>query len=136
MKPYALKAGEGWTYHFGIDFTVKAGELQPERGAAFVEYTTRKGEEPPDHTHPTEDEVFYVLEGEITFRCGGESFEVGSGGFVYLPKGIQHGYTIQSDGDARLLAVTFPPRQPTGEGWGGFISDMERDAKRVSEPQS
>ncbi len=25
MRPYALKAGEGWTYHNGIDFTVKDG---------------------------------------------------------------------------------------------------------------
>jgi quercetin dioxygenase-like cupin family protein len=55
--------------------SVKAGELHPGRGAAFIEYTTRQGEELPDHTHPTEDEIFYVLQGELTFRCGDESFE-------------------------------------------------------------
>ena len=27
-QPYALKAGEGWTYRFGIDFTVKASEVR------------------------------------------------------------------------------------------------------------
>ena len=32
-RPYALKAGEGWTYRFGIDFTVKAGEIQDGSGA-------------------------------------------------------------------------------------------------------
>lgn len=42
---------------------MKAGELHPGRGAAFTEYTTRKGEEPPDHIRPTEDEIFYVLNG-------------------------------------------------------------------------
>jgi hypothetical protein len=42
---------------------VKAGELHPGRGAAFTEYTTRKGEEPLDHIRPTEDEIFYVLNG-------------------------------------------------------------------------
>ena len=65
MGPYALKPGEGWTYNDGIDFTVKAGELRSTNGATFIEYLTRKGEEPPDHTHPSEDEMFYVLEGEL-----------------------------------------------------------------------
>lgn len=71
IRPYALKAGEGWTYRFGIDFTVKAGEVQEGSGAAFLEYVTKRGEEPQDHTHQSEDEMFYVLEGAITFRCGG-----------------------------------------------------------------
>lgn len=134
MNPYALKSGEGRTYRFGIDFTVKAGERHPGRGAAMMEYTTRKGEEPPDHTHPTEDEIFYVLSGELTFRCGGQSFDVGDGGFIYLPQGIEHGYTIQSEGPARLLTVTFPTREAIGEGWGGFIADLEGQGELVAGP--
>ncbi|MDB5059172.1 MAG: Cupin 2, conserved barrel domain protein [Chloroflexi bacterium] len=136
MGPYALKSGEGWTYRFGIDFTVKAGEMTPGRGAAFTEYTTRQGEEPPDHTHPTEDELFYVLAGALTFRCGDESFDVENGGFVYLPKGIEHGYTIRSEDPVRLIAVTFPTRTAGGEGWGGFIGDLEREGELVAEPQN
>lgn len=136
MRPYALKAGEGWTYQYGINFTVKAGELQPGRGAAFTEYTTQKGEEPPVHTHPTEDEIFYVLAGELTFRCGDESFDVGEGGFIYLPQGIEHGYTIQSEEPVRLLAITFPTRPTAGAGWGGFIADVESQGERVATPQT
>jgi len=133
MRPYTLKAGEGWTYRYGIDHTVKAGELHPDRGAAFMEYTTRKGEEPPDHTHLTEDEIFYVLNGELTFHCGGESFDVGDGGFIYLPQGIEHGYTIRSEGPVRLIAVTFPTKA-SGEGWGGYIADVEGQGELVAEP--
>ncbi len=135
MGPYTLKSGEGWTYRYDIDFTVKAGELRPGRGAAFIEYTTRKGEEPPEHTHPTEDEIFYVLNGELTFRCGGESFDVGAGGFIYLPQGIQHGYTIRSEEPVRLIVVTFPTRAPSGAGWGGFIADVEGQGQLVAEPE-
>jgi quercetin dioxygenase-like cupin family protein len=134
MPPYTLKAGEGRTYRYGIPFVVKAGELQPGRGAAFTEYTTRKGEEPPDHTHPTEDEIFYVLAGEMTFRCGGESFDVSQGGFMYLPRGIKHGYTIRSESAVRLIVVTFPTRENAGEGWGGFIADVERQGELVASP--
>ena len=135
MKPYTLKAGEGRTICYGIDFTLKAGELHPGRGAAFTEYTTRKGEEPPDHTHPTEDEIFYVLNGELTFRCGGESFDVGEGGFMYLPQGIKHGYAIRSDGPVRLITVTFPTRSSEGVGWGGFVADMEAQGETVAAPE-
>jgi quercetin dioxygenase-like cupin family protein len=123
-RPYALKAGEGWTYRFGIDFSVKAGEVPADSGVAVLEYVTQKGEEPPDHTHRTEDEIFYVLEGAVTFRCGGESFDVEQGGFMFLPRGIKHGYTLRSDGPVRLLVVTAPVRDGFG-GWGGFVSDME-----------
>ena len=135
-RPYALKAGEGWTYRFGIDFTVKAGEVQEGSGGAFLEYVTRKGEEPPDHTHPTEDELFFVVEGAVTFRCGGESFDLEKGGFVFLPRGIEHGYTLRSDGPVRLIAVTSPVREGSSGGWGGFVSDMELgQGELIAKPQ-
>lgn len=124
IRPYALKAGEGWTYRFGVDFTVKTGEARGG-GAAVLEYETRSGEEPPDHTHGTEDEMFYVLEGAITFRCGGESFDLEQGGFIFLPHGIEHGYTIPGGDPVRLLVVTAPAREGSGRGWGGFVADME-----------
>ena len=125
IRPYALQAGEGWTYLFGIDFTVKAGEVQEGNGAAFLEYVTRQGEEPPDHTHTTEDEIFYVLEGAITFRCGEETFDLEAGGFIFLPRGLPHGYTIRSENPARLIVVTSPVREGSSRGWGGFVADLE-----------
>ena len=133
MRPYMLQAGEGWTYRYGIDHTIKAGELHPGRGAAFMEYTTRQGEEPPAHTHRTEDEIFYVLTGELTFHCGGETFDLSAGGFIYLPQGIEHGYTIRSDGSVRLIVVTFPTTT-VGAGWGGYSADVEGQGELVAGP--
>ena len=124
-QPYALKAGEGWIYRFGIDFAVKAGEAQGGSGAAIMEYVTRQGEEPPSHTHQTEDEMFYVLEGAITFGCGEATFDLEQGGFILLPHGVEHGYTIRNEDEVRLLVVTSPVREPASNGWGGFVSDME-----------
>lgn len=127
-SPYALKAGEGQTYHFGVDFIVKVGEIGQGRRLAVVEYTTRAGEEPDDHTHGTEDEMFYVRQGALTFRCGDQRFDVEEGGFVFLPCGIKHGYEIRSSGDARLLVITAPaPAGGEPAGWGGFVADFERD---------
>ncbi len=131
MKPYALAAGEGRTFDYGIPHVVKAGELLPGRGAAFFELTTRAGEEPPPHTHRTEDEVFYVLEGSLTFHCDGQDFPVTAGGFMYLPRGLQHGYTIPTGADVRLLVVTFPVRE-TGPGWGGYLADVETQGELLN----
>ena len=126
-QPYALKAGEGWTYRlFGVDFTVKAGEMPAGNGAAIMEYVTRKGEEPGEHTHPTEDEMFYVLEGRITFLCDGERFDLETGGFIFLPHGSPHDYTFPDEEPVRLLIVTAPVRKEVGGGWGGFVSDLEK----------
>jgi quercetin dioxygenase-like cupin family protein len=133
-RAYALRAGEGWTYNFDIDFVVKAGEMGSGRRLAFVEYVTRAGEEPEDHVHPTEDEIFYVLRGDLTFRCGDEEFEVSDGGFVFLPRGVEHGYQIRSEGDVRLLAVTSPAQEDARGGWGGFIGDVETQGELRSAP--
>ncbi len=133
-RPYALDAGEGWTYNYGIDFTVKAGELGRGRRLAFVEYTTRSGEEPPDHTHGTEDEIFYVLQGDLTFRCGADRFDLSDGGFIFLPRGIEHGYQITSDREVRLLAVTAPAQEDAVGGWGGFVADFEAQGEPRGTP--
>ena len=125
IRPYALEADEGWTYRFGVDFVVKASEVQEGSGVAFLEYVTRKGEEPPSHTHETEDEIFYILEGAVTFQCGGETFNVKNGGFIFLPRGIEHSYTILSDDPVRMIVVTAPVREMVKGGWGGFVADME-----------
>ena len=133
-EPYALKAGEGWTYNMGIDFTVKASEVRAGSGMAMMEYSTRKGEEPEDHTHASEDEIFYVLEGALSFRCGAETFELETGGMVFLPRGIEHGYTIRGEGPVRLLVVTAPARDGASGGWGGFSADLETGAGLVARP--
>ena len=134
-RPYALKAGEGWVYRYGVDFTVKSSEIQKGSGAAVLEYSTKQGEEPPRHTHKTEDEMFYVLEGSITFHCGDESFALEAGDFIFLPCGIQHGYTIRGTGTVRLLVITSPVRNEAAGGWQGFVADMESgQAELIAKP--
>jgi quercetin dioxygenase-like cupin family protein len=136
-KPYALQPGDGWVYRSDIDYVVKAGEAQPAHGAAVMEYTARKGEEPDPHTHKTEDEMFYILSGTLTFRCGEKSFEVKKGGFVFLPHGIEHGYSVRSKEPAQLLVITSPVRRSQKKGWNGVIGDIESSKKDlVSRPSA
>ena len=125
IKPYALSRDEGRIYEvYGLPFNIKAGSYETHDGLTFIEFVTRKGEEPGRHTHDGEDEIFYVLEGEVEFWCGGETFRVSEGGFVFLPRNIEHGYTILSDGDVRFLIVCTPPR---------WAESLEVDGEPVSE---
>ena len=130
LQPYALQTGEGWSYHFdklGVDFVFKVGAHRHGRRLAIVEFTTRAGEEPADHTHATEDEFAYVIEGLVAFRCGDERFEVADSGCVFLPRGIEHGFQILSPGDVKLLVVTAPAPDDTTRGWGGFFGRVEQE---------
>jgi len=123
MKPYALAEGEGRTYEWhGVLFTVKAASAETGGALAFWEVTTRKGEEPHIHMHE-EDEIFYVLSGSLTFRCGGRSFKVRENGFAFLPRGIPHSYTIHSK-EVRLLGLSAP------SGFGDHIEQTGTLVKR------
>jgi quercetin dioxygenase-like cupin family protein len=136
-EPYALPAGQGWTYRFsplGVDFVVKVGEQRHGRRLAVFELTTRAGEEPPVHTHATEDEIFYVLDGELAFRCGEDRFHAATGAFVFLPRGIPHGYQITGTDPVKLLVITTPAPDDGVPGWSGFIGNVERDEELRSSP--
>ncbi|SRR6266540_6849147 len=121
-NPYALAEGEGRSYAWhGVFFTIKAAAAETGGALSIWEVTTRKGEEPQTHTHE-EDEIFYLLSGSLTFYCGEQSFNVKDNGFVFLPRGIAHSYTIDSE-DTRLLGFSTP------SGFGDYIEQTGKPIK-------
>jgi quercetin dioxygenase-like cupin family protein len=121
MKPYALAGGEGRAYEWhGVLFTIKAAASETGGALSIWEVTTRPGEEPQAHTHQ-EDELFYVLSGAMTFTCGEETRSAKDGAFVFLPRGVPHSYTIDSE-EARLLGFSIP---------SGFGDHIERTGRPV-----
>jgi quercetin dioxygenase-like cupin family protein len=75
--------------------------------AALISSVERSGCEPPLHRHRNEDEIVYVLAGELTFYVAGEPRSLLSGECLLLPRGVEHGYRVESD-EARLLTVVMP----------------------------
>ena len=59
------------------------------------------------HVHYTDDEGFYVLEGELTFYVGEQRYAAGPGTFVFLPHGVAHSYTFETD-VVRMLSIVAP----------------------------
>ena len=105
--------GEGeqlWFAGGGL-FTMKA--TSAETGGAFALFEDREvlGKPTPLHLHPDDDEVTYVLEGEILVHIQGQEHRVGEGGVFVAPRGVPHAFLVTSE-TARLLCLTVP-----GTGW-------------------
>jgi quercetin dioxygenase-like cupin family protein len=74
---------------------------------ALIHSVERRGCEPPRHRHRNEDELVYVLEGELTFYVGEDPYVVATGNCLLLPKGQVHGYRVESQ-EATLLTTLMP----------------------------
>jgi mannose-6-phosphate isomerase-like protein (cupin superfamily) len=77
---------------------------------------------PGAHSHP-EDDVFYVVEGTMTFLLGERWVEAPRGSFVVAPGGTTHDFENRSDTRAGALNFSIP---------GGFEADMPSIAEWFS----
>jgi uncharacterized cupin superfamily protein len=59
----------------------------------------------PLHTHNSDDEAWYVLEGALRFRLGDEEVEAHAGGAVIAAAGTPHTYWNPRPEPARYLLV-------------------------------
>jgi mannose-6-phosphate isomerase-like protein (cupin superfamily) len=66
----------------------------------------RHGPEP--HEHRDEDDVFYVLEGELTFDVGSGEVPAPAGTFVLVPPGVRHTFANRTAEPVRVLNIHAP----------------------------
>ena len=76
-------------------------------GGALSVFETTVEDGPPLHVHDREDECFYVLDGELSIRCGRDAFDAPAGSFVFLPRRRPHRFWAR-DQSARLLLIVVP----------------------------
>ncbi|GAA5161743.1 hypothetical protein GCM10023321_46440 [Pseudonocardia eucalypti] len=69
---------------------------------------------PGTHTHP-EDDVFYVLDGTMTFLVGDHWFDAPKGSFVLAPGGTPHDFQNRTGAPTGALNISVP---------GGFEPHM------------
>ena len=75
---------------------------------SLVEAVCRPGYATPQHIHYLEDEAVYVLAGRLTFYFGARQVLAVPGSYVYLPRGIAHGFRVHEVTPARMLCWTVP----------------------------
>jgi quercetin dioxygenase-like cupin family protein len=79
-----------------------------EGAYSLLHLTANPGFETPYHVHQSEDEAFYVLEGGVTVVHEGKTIETGPGGYIFLERGVPHGFRNSRDTTARLLIHAIP----------------------------
>jgi mannose-6-phosphate isomerase-like protein (cupin superfamily) len=112
-----LEPGEGQAIWFLRNrMTIKATARSTGGAYGLVESLIAPGFSPPLHVHHREDEAFWVLEGEVSMRCGERTFRAGPGAFVFLPRDVPHTFVVEGNVPVRMLTLLTP-----GGGEGVFI---------------
>jgi quercetin dioxygenase-like cupin family protein len=83
-------------------------ELAPEVKASgsLTVMTLRVEGGPPRHVHTYEDESLFVFTGELAVECGADQFRAEAGAFVFLPRGVPHGFHSVNGPATGLLIAT------------------------------
>lgn len=78
------------------------------KGALTVmQFDDTIGHAPPLHVHGGQDEVWVLLDGEVSFFVGDRRHDLTAGQVALGPRGVPHSYVVRSPGSR--LAVVFAP---------------------------
>lgn len=105
-----IEPGDG-THHWvmGVLATIKASGDTTGSTMTIAEFEAPPGWEIPPHRHLEEDELFYVLDGEVTFWCDGVESTFTRGGMAWLPRQKAHMFRVTESGPARLFNIHTGP---------------------------
>src|SRR5215471_5026334 len=133
-------------WYMGMLLTNLAETADTNGAFSLFEATLVPGTEPPPHVHSREDELFYVLEGELDVYVGEEVFNGKTGECIFLPRLKPHAFIIRSP-RLRLLILFTPggleeafrsgasPAQNLNPPMGALTysaEDLEQTAQRFS----
>jgi mannose-6-phosphate isomerase-like protein (cupin superfamily) len=95
-----------------------------DSGGEFVLFKVPAGPKagPPLHMHQIENELFWVLEGELDVQVGTEIIRLAPGSCAYAPRMIPHTWQTVGERDVRFLALAEP---------AGHLEAFMRDLTRL-----
>ena len=129
-----VRADEG-ERHGVIGHTIVFKTLGKELGgAAFVwETQSPPGAIVPPHIHRVEDELIYVVEGQLEVTVGAETYTLGTGDLVKMPRGVPHGIRMAESGPAKTLWTVVPAGKMEGlfQALGGLPANEPPDLEQI-----
>jgi mannose-6-phosphate isomerase-like protein (cupin superfamily) len=126
---HTLRRDEGQPFWFlGTLTTIKATGEQTGGVFGLIEQISPPGFGPPPHVHYNEDEAFYILEGEVTFYCGEETFHATAGSYVFFPRGVPHRFEVGGTKPAKLIQLNTPA------GFEHFFAEVGTPAQELTLP--
>lgn len=130
VKPYSVEAKNApafWSQ--GILWTILATADQTGGSYSLIEELCSEHSGPPPHTHE-QDEVLYIIEGEVTLIAGAQRVTATAGSLAYIPAHCVHSFRVDVN-ETRLLNFYLP---------GGFErviteSALPADARTLPPPE-
>jgi mannose-6-phosphate isomerase-like protein (cupin superfamily) len=109
VSAVSVAEGGGDAYWFTNNrMTIKVRAADTGGAFGVVEGIGPAGSSPPLHVHHREHELFLLLEGSLTVRCGDETFRAEPGSVTFLPRGVPHTFVVEGAQPARLLSICVP----------------------------
>lgn len=125
----AVAPSEGQTvWVLGDRYTFKVTGEQTNGMYTLIEQQVMPQSRPPPHIHHTEDEAFYMLEGEVTFFSGNATVQATAGTFIHVPRGTVHTFKNESSAPARMLVLITPA------GFEQFFKEVGQSTNDASIP--
>ena len=92
----------------GLGVTFKLSSEDTGGSISIVEHPIAPGILVPPHTHTREDEISYVLEGEIGARIGDEVMRAIPGCYIVKPRNVKHTFWNAGLMPARFIEIISP----------------------------
>ena len=109
MPGFAFGPHEGPAYHLhGAHVVIKASGQDTLGQLGVMESTYPPALSVHPHVHAGENEMFYLLQGELTGFCGDDRWTATPGSFVFVPRDQPHGFSVTSSEPARAIVITGP----------------------------
>ncbi len=109
----------------GDKVTIKLASDQSPHGLAIVVVDVPPGSGTPCVTHAKEEEIYFVIEGELLMHSPTVRHHLHAGDMVHLPPMTPHGYRNPGQQTARFLAWT------VGGPMDRFFIDMAQSVQQL-----
>lgn len=123
VDPFLRRRDEGDRFNMfgGLTFIKATGE---ETGGAYglIEQRANAGMATPLHVHRAEDELWFVIDGQLSVHVGGETYTVGSGDVAFGPRNVPHAFRVDEDESEYLIV-----RNAGGESFFEAVGDPAHD---------
>ncbi|HEX8099376.1 MAG TPA: cupin domain-containing protein [Actinomycetota bacterium] len=110
VRPFVVASNEGETIRgpVGGPTTFKAKADTTNGSFTALENVIAPNQGPPLHVHAREDEMYYVLDGEVRFKAADQYFDATAGSFMFIPRGTAHCFQNVGKRPARMLVMFTP----------------------------